>query len=65
MAGRQDPGGDPLGLEGESVVSAVLRTRKASRLDDWANASGAVADMARSLRIRSTVAGPIVVERRL
>jgi PAS domain S-box-containing protein len=59
----------PLGtrfhLEGENVVSAVLRTRKASRLDDWTNASGAVADMARSLRIRSTVASPIVVEGRL
>jgi GAF domain-containing protein len=59
------PLGTRLGLEGENVVSAVLRTRKASRLDDWTNASGAVADMARSLRIRSTVASPIVVESRL
>jgi PAS domain S-box-containing protein len=56
----------PLGirfaLEGENVVTTVLRTREASRLDDWTDASGPVADMARSLGIRSTVATPIVVE---
>src|SRR4051794_3648543 len=56
------PLGTRLGLDGENVVSAVLRTREAGRLDDWTNASGAVADMARSLGIRSTVASPIVVE---
>jgi signal transduction histidine kinase len=56
------PLGTRFGLEGENVVSTVLRTRKASRLDDWTNASGAVADMARTLGIRSTVASPIVVE---
>jgi signal transduction histidine kinase len=59
----------PLGtrftLEGANVVAAVLRTRKAVRLDDWANATGAVADMARVLGVRSSVATPIVVERRL
>src|SRR4051794_10616743 len=59
----------PLGtrftLEGENVVAAVLRTRKAVRLDDWADATGAVAQMARVLGIRSSVATPILVEGRL
>ena len=59
----------PLGtrftLEGENVVTAVFRTREAARLDDWATATGPVAEMARVLGIRSSVATPIVVEGRL
>jgi PAS domain S-box-containing protein len=59
----------PLGtrftLEGENVVSAVFRTRESARLDDWAKATGPVAEMARALGIRSSVATPIVVEGRL
>jgi signal transduction histidine kinase len=59
----------PLGtrftLEGHNVVAAVLRTGQAARLDDWSNATGAVAAMARTLGIRSSVATPIVVDRRL
>jgi signal transduction histidine kinase len=46
-------------------VASVLRTGKPARLDDWANASGAVAATARSLGIRSSVATPMVVEGRL
>src|SRR4051794_25982468 len=56
----------PLGtrftLEGENVVTAVLRTREAARLDDWTKATGPVAEMASVLGIRSSVATPIVVE---
>jgi PAS domain S-box-containing protein len=59
------PLGTRFSLEGEHVVSAVLRTGRASRLDDWTHASGAVAAMAQSLGIRSTVGSPIVVEGRL
>ena len=59
----------PLGtrftLEGENVVTAVFRTGEAARLDDWAKATGPVAEMARVLGIRSSVATPIVVEGRL
>jgi signal transduction histidine kinase len=59
----------PLGarftLEGENIVTAVGRTGNAARLDDWANATGPVAAMARALGIRSSVATPIVVEGRL
>src|SRR4051812_20918740 len=59
----------PLGtrftLEGENVVTAVFRTREAARLDDWAKATGPVAQMGHVLGIRSSVATPIVVEGRL
>ena len=59
----------PLGtrftLEGENVVTAVFRTREAARLDDWTMATGPVAEMARVLGIRSSVATPIPVEGRL
>jgi signal transduction histidine kinase len=43
----------------------VLRTGKTARLDDGANASGRVAERARSLGIRCSVATPIVVAGRL
>ena len=59
------PLGTRLTLEGENVVTAVVRTRKAARLDDWAKATGPVAEMAGVLGIRSSVATPIVAEGRL
>jgi signal transduction histidine kinase len=59
----------PLGtrfpVEGENVVTALHDTGQDARLDDWAGSTGAVAEMARSLGIRSAVATPIVVEGRL
>ena len=59
------PLGTRLTLEGENAVTAVFRTREAARLDDWAKATGPVAEMARVLGIRSSVATPIVAEGRL
>jgi PAS domain S-box-containing protein len=59
------PLGTRLTLEGENVVTAVFRTREAARLDDWAKATGPVAEMARVLGIRSSVATPIVAQGRL
>ena len=59
------PLGTRLTLEGENVVTAVFRTGEAARLDDWAKATGPVAEMAGVLGIRSSVATPIVVEGRL
>jgi signal transduction histidine kinase len=59
------PVGARFTLEGDNVVTAVFRTGQAARLDDWANATGPVAAMARDLGIRSSVATPIVVEGRL
>jgi PAS domain S-box-containing protein len=59
------PLGTSFTLEGENVVTAVFRTGEAARLDDWATATGPVAEMASVLGIRSSVATPIVVEGRL
>jgi PAS domain S-box-containing protein len=59
----------PLGtrftLDGENVITEVLRTGKAARDDDWTKATGSVAAMASVLGVRSSVATPIVVEGRL
>ena len=59
----------PLGtrftLDGENIVASVHRTGHTARMDDWANATGAVAAMAHVLGVRSAVATPIVVEGRL
>jgi GAF domain-containing protein len=59
------PLGTRFALEGENVLTTVLRTERAARLDDWSNATGPAAAMADTLGIRSSVAAPIVVEGRL
>jgi signal transduction histidine kinase len=59
------PAGTRFDLDGQNVIASVLQTGKTARLDDWVTASGAVADNARSLGIRSSVAAPILVEGRL
>jgi PAS domain S-box-containing protein len=68
-AGGEGDIGVPVGtrvtLEGENVAARVLRTRRPARLDDYANATGAIAALARNVGIRSAVGSPIVVEGRL
>jgi PAS domain S-box-containing protein len=59
------PEGTQFGLEGDNVISSVFRTGRTARLDDWTDAQGDPATMARDLGIRSSVATPIVVEGRL
>jgi signal transduction histidine kinase len=59
------PLGTRLTLEGENIVASVHQTGRASRMDDWANATGSVAAMAHVLGITSAVATPVVVEGRL
>jgi signal transduction histidine kinase len=51
--------------DGDSAVGAVFRTGRASRQDDFDHARGALADIARSVQVRSSVGAPIVVEGRL
>ena len=62
-----DPGGIPVGSRWklDSAVTAVLRTGRPARRDDWSDASGPLADGLRQMGVRSTVATPIVVEGRL
>jgi GAF domain-containing protein len=59
------PLGTRLTLEGENVITQVVRTGRAVRVDDWANATGSVAAMASVLGVRSSVGTPVVVEGRL
>jgi PAS domain S-box-containing protein len=59
------PLGTSLTLDGENVVASVYRTGRAARMDDWENATGAVAALATVLGVQSAVASPIVVEGRL
>jgi signal transduction histidine kinase len=52
-------------LEGENAMGAVLRTRRAARVDSFERAAGTLADVARKGRMDSSVGAPIVVEGRL
>jgi GAF domain-containing protein len=56
------PLGTRLPLDGENVVTQVLRTGQIARVDDWTESTGAVAGMAQVLGVRSAVAAPVVVE---
>jgi PAS domain S-box-containing protein len=59
------PVGTSVSLEGESAIALVYRTGRPARIDDFANASGALAASLRDFGVRSAVGTPIVVEGRL
>jgi PAS domain S-box-containing protein len=59
------PIGSRIRLEGESVAARVLRTRQPARIDDYSETTGQIAELVRSIGIRSAVAAPIQVEGRL
>jgi signal transduction histidine kinase len=59
------PVGTRVRLGGRNVVSLVVQTGRPARIDDYADASGMVADAARGWRLRSAVGVPISVEGRL
>jgi signal transduction histidine kinase/ketosteroid isomerase-like protein len=67
---RDDPGRPlPVGLrlkpEGDNMHALVFRADRAARIDDYADASGAFADVARDWAFRASVGVPIKVEGRL
>src|SRR3954447_11333362 len=59
----------PLGvrhdLSGDSAAARVLRSGRPARLDSYNRANGPVADVARSIGVRSSLGVPILVEGRL
>jgi PAS domain S-box-containing protein len=59
------PIGTRLSLEGDSATALVRRTGRPARIDDFANATGPLADYTREAGIGSTVGSPIVVDGRL
>ena len=59
------PIGSRVSLEGESATALVRRTGRSARVDDFAGATGPLADYTREAGIGSTVGSPIVVDGRL
>jgi GAF domain-containing protein len=59
------PPGMQLPLDGDSAVARIFHTGAAARIDSYSDAEGETAEVARGLRLRSTVGAPIVVEGRL
>src|SRR5208337_4561580 len=64
-AARALPVGTQMELGGQNAHTLVFRTGRPTRIDDYAGASGPVADAARGLSMRSGVGVPISVEGRL
>ncbi|HWM09816.1 MAG TPA: GAF domain-containing protein, partial [Solirubrobacteraceae bacterium] len=54
-----------MSLEGDNVAGLVLRTGRAARIDDYANATGPLGTYVRDLGLRAAVGCPILVEGRL
>jgi signal transduction histidine kinase len=59
------PVGIPVGLGGRNVTTLVFETGQPARIDDYADASGPVADIARAWSAHGAVGVPIGVEGRL
>jgi PAS domain S-box-containing protein len=55
------PVGARMPLGGHNVISLVARTGRPARIDDYAQATGPIADYGRRLNARGAVGGPIVV----
>jgi PAS domain S-box-containing protein len=56
--------GDRFPLGGTNATSIVLRTGQTARIDDVAEATGQIGDVARQVGVRSAVAAPVVVDGR-
>jgi signal transduction histidine kinase len=56
------PVGSHVSHEGENVTSIVRRTGSPARMENYERAAGALAELARSTRLRSSVSAPITVE---
>ncbi|HEY4095603.1 MAG TPA: PAS domain S-box protein [Baekduia sp.] len=54
--------GTVISLVGENIVDAVRRSRHSARLESFDDAHGPLADLARTLQVRSAVGAPIVVD---
>jgi PAS domain S-box-containing protein len=56
------PVGTRLGLDSDTAMAKVLRTGRSARVEDLGASSGPIAERAERLRIRCSVAIPIIVE---
>jgi GAF domain-containing protein len=65
QAGATLPIGTELSLDGDSATARIFNTTAAARIDTYVDVEGETADVARELRLRSTVGAPILVQGRL
>jgi PAS domain S-box-containing protein len=56
--------GERFPLGGANVTSAVMRTGRTARMDDYSDATGEIGDVARATGVRSVVAAPVLVDGR-
>jgi GAF domain-containing protein len=63
--GPRLPIGTQLPVEGDSAVARIFRSSAPARIDSYADAEGEVAEVARGLRLRSSVGAPILVDGKL
>lgn len=56
--------GSQWALDGPSIMKAVVETGRQARIDDFADLSGTIAEVARSAGFRSAIGAPIVVDGR-
>jgi PAS domain S-box-containing protein len=59
------PSGTRMPLAGQNVTSAIFRTGRAARLDDYVSSSGPIAERVTAAGVRCAVGTPIFVEGRL
>ncbi len=61
----QTPIGTRVSVDGQSATATVLRTGRPTRFENYDEAGGALAELARATGLRSSVSAPIVVAGRL
>ena len=59
------PPGTRVSHRGENVTSMVRRTERPARLEHYEGTQGAIAELAKDLGVRASVAAPIIVDGRL
>jgi predicted ATPase/signal transduction histidine kinase len=59
------PVGTRTPIEGNTLASTVLQTRRAARMDDYENVTGSIAERVRNVGVRAAVGVPIIVDQGL
>ena len=61
LRGPTMPVGTRVPLEGDNIIGRVFRTQQPARIDDYADASGPVAEKVRAIGVRATAGVPVLV----
>jgi len=60
LRGPPIPAGTRVPLEGDNIIGRVFRTQQPARIDDYAEASGPVAEKVRAIGVRAAVGVPVL-----